>query len=130
MRARSRASLRGPATASSRAAFAAVIVASLVPGDSGPSVGNLDKLGHFLAYAALATWFGGLFSRRGYWGVSIGLALLGIGLEVLQDLVARNRTGDANDVVANLAGVGAGLALALWRTGGWALRMEAWLKRT
>jgi hypothetical protein len=42
---------------------AAVIVASLVPGDTGPDVGNLDKLGHFLAYAALATWFGGLFAN-------------------------------------------------------------------
>jgi VanZ family protein len=109
---------------------AAVIVASLVPGDAGPAVGNLDKLGHFLAYAALATWFGGLVIRRWYWSVAIGLALLGIGLEVLQDLVARNRTGDPNDVAANLAGVGAGLALALWCTGGWALRMEAWLKRS
>jgi VanZ family protein len=109
---------------------AAVIFASLLPGDSGPDLGDLDKSGHFLAYAVLATWFGGLFARRWYWGVAIGLALLGIGLEVLQDLVARNRTGDANDVVANLAGVGTGLALALWRTGGWALRMEAWLKRT
>ena len=116
--------------AASALLVAAVIVASLLPGGSGLDVGNLDKLGHFVAYAALATWFGGLFSRRGYWGVAIGLALLGIGLEVLQDLVARNRTGDANDVVANLAGVGAGLALALWRTGGWALRMEAWLNRT
>jgi VanZ family protein len=106
----------------------AVIVASLVPGDTGPNVGNLDKLGHFLAYAALATWFGGLFERRWYWGVAIGLALLGIGLEVLQELVARNRTADPNDVAANLAGTGAGLALAWWRTGGWALRIEAWLK--
>lgn len=109
---------------------AAIIVASLVPGDAGPNVGNLDKLGHFLAYAALATWFGGLFARRWYWGLATGLALLGIGLEVLQELVARNRSGDPNDVVANLAGMVAGLVLAWWRTGGWALRIEAWLKRT
>jgi len=108
---------------------AAVIVASLVPGNSGPDVGNLDKLGHFLAYATLAAWFGGLFAPRWYWGVAIGLALLGVGLEVLQDLVARSRTGDPNDVAANLAGVGAGLGLSWWRTGGWALRMEAWLRR-
>jgi len=108
----------------------AVMVVSLVPGESGPAIGNLDKLGHFLAYAVLALWFGGLLARRWYWGMAIGLALLGIGLEVLQDLVALNRTGDPNDVAANLAGMGAGLALTWWRTGGWALRMEAWLKRT
>jgi hypothetical protein len=109
---------------------AALIVASLLPGDSGPDVGNLDKVGHGLAYALLAAWFGGLVARRWYWRVAVGLALLGIGLEVLQDLVATNRTGDPNDVAANVAGIGAGLALSLWRTGGWALRMEAWLKRT
>ena len=110
--------------------LAAVIVASLLPGDAGPDVGNLDKLGHFLAYAALALWFGGLFARRWYWGVALGLALLGIGLEVLQEILARSRTGDPNDVAANLAGMGAGLALAWWRTGNWALRIEAWLRRT
>jgi VanZ family protein len=107
----------------------AVIVASLVPGSQGPDMGQLDKLGHFLAYAGLAAWFGGLLARGSYWAVAFGLALLGIGLEVLQELVASNRTGDPRDVLANVAGIGAGLALSWWRTGGWALRMEAWLKR-
>ena len=108
---------------------AAVIVASLAPGSQGPDTGELDKLGHFLAYAGLAAWFGGLLARGRYWAVALGLALLGIGLEVLQELVASNRTGDPRNVVANVAGIGAGLALSWWRTGGWAPRMEAWLKR-
>ena len=116
--------------AASALLVAAVIAASLLPGGSGPDVGNLDKLGHFLAYAALAAWFCGIVASRWYWGVAIALALLGIALEVLQALVAHNLSGDPNDVVANVAGVGAGLALAWWRTGGWALRMEAWLKGT
>ena len=107
----------------------AVIVASLVPGSQGPDTGQLDKLGHFLAYAGLAVWFGGLLVRGRYWTVALGLALLGIGLEGLQELVASNRTGDPRDVVANVTGIAAGLALSGWRTGGWALRMEAWLKR-
>jgi VanZ family protein len=107
-----------------------VIVASLTPGTQGPDMGQLDKLGHFLAYAALAAWFGGLVARGRYWAVALYLALLGIGLEVLQEAVALNRTGDPRDVLANVAGIGAGLWLSWWRTGGWALRMEAWLKRT
>ena len=107
----------------------AVIVASLTPGSQGPDMGQLDKLGHLLAYAGLAVWFGGLLARGRYWAVAVGLALLGIGLEVLQELVATNRTGDPRDVVANVAGIGAGLWLSWWRTGGWAPRMEAWLKR-
>ena len=107
----------------------AVVVASLAPGSQGPDTGQLDKLGHLLAYAGLAVWFGGLLARGRYWAVAVGLALLGIGLEVLQELVATNRTGDPRDVVANVAGIGAGLGLSWWRTGGWAPRMEAWLKR-
>jgi VanZ family protein len=114
--------------AASALLVAAVIVASLLPGGTGPDVGNLDKLGHFLAYAALAAWFGGIFARGWYGHVAIALALLGIGLELLQAFVAHNRSGDPNDVAANVTGIGAGLALAWWRTGGWALRMEAWLK--
>jgi VanZ family protein len=109
---------------------AAVVVASLAPGSQGSNTGQLDKLGHFLAYAALAAWFGGLVARGRYWAVARGRALLGIGLEVLQEAVALNRTGDPRDVVANVIGVAAGLALSWWRMGGWALRMEAWLKRT
>jgi VanZ family protein len=107
----------------------AVVVASLTPGSEGPDTSQLDKLGHFLAYAGLAVWFGGLLARGRYWAVALGLALLGIGLEVLQELVATNRTGDPRDVLANVAGIGTGLGLSWWRTGGWALRMEAWLKR-
>jgi VanZ family protein len=115
--------------AASALVVVAVIVASLVPGSQGPDTGQLDKLAHLLAYAALAAWFGGLLARGQYWLVALGLAVLGIGLEVLQDLVATNRTGDPRDVLANVAGIGAGLGLSWWRTGGWALRMEAWLKR-
>ena len=108
---------------------AAVVLLSLIPGSQGPETGQFDKLGHFLAYAVLAAWFGGLLARRRYGAVALGLALLGIGLEVLQERVAINRMADARDVVANVAGIGAGLGLSWWRTGGWALRMEAWLKR-
>jgi VanZ family protein len=115
--------------ASSVLVVAVVIVASLVPGSAGPDTGQLDKLGHFLAYAALAAWFGGIFARDRYWAIALGLTLLGIGLEVLQELVATNRTGDPNDVAANVVGLLAGLALSWWRTGGWALRMESWLER-
>ena len=115
--------------ASSVLVVAVVIVASLVPGSTGPDTGQLDKLGHFLAYAALAAWFGGIFARGSYVAIALGLTLLGIGLEVLQERLATNRTGDPIDVAANVAGVLAGLALSWWRTGGWALRMEAWLER-
>jgi hypothetical protein len=32
-------------------------------------------------------------------------------------------------MVANVAGIGLGLVVAVWRTGGWALKVETWLSR-
>jgi hypothetical protein len=39
------------------------------------------------------------------------------------------RQADVLDVAANVVRIGAGIAIALWRTGGWAPRVEAWLSR-
>lgn len=109
---------------------AAVVYASLGPPVPAPDVDNFDKLGHFLAYAALAAWFGGLFPKSRYGWIAIALAGLGLGLEVLQQAMGRGRVGDPYDMAANVAGVVAGLLLGLWYTGGWAARVEAWLARS
>jgi len=116
--------------AASALLVAAVVVGSLLPGGPGTDLGHMDKLAHFLAYGVLATWFSGLVTRAWYWRVAVGLAALGLGLEVLQEMMARGRTGDPMDMAANLAGTAAGLALGLRCTGGWAPRIEAWLQRT
>jgi VanZ family protein len=108
---------------------AAVVYASLRPVGPGPDLGHLDKLGHFLAYAVLGAWFGGLAPRNGYGRVALALAVLGLVLEVLQQVMGLGRTGDPNDMVANLAGIAAGLVLAWRRVGGWVLGVEAWLDR-
>ena len=107
----------------------AVIYASLRSGGPGPDLGSLDKLGHFLAYFVLGTWFGGLVPRSRYGRVALALAALGLALEVLQEVMGTGRTGDPNDMAANLAGIGTGLVLAWRRVGGWALGVEAWLAR-
>jgi hypothetical protein len=108
---------------------AAVVYASLVPSAPVADVGNLDKAAHALAYAALATWFGGLFPRARYGRVGLALCGLGLGLEILQQAMGWGRSGDPYDMAANVAGIAAGLLLGLWFTGGWALRFEAWLGR-
>jgi VanZ family protein len=109
---------------------AAVVVASLGPALPGPGLDNVDKLEHVFAYAVLATWFGGLYPRARYLRVALALCALGLGLEILQHLMGRGRTGDPYDMAANLAGIVIGLLLGAWRTGGWAARLEAWLARS
>jgi VanZ family protein len=102
---------------------------SLMPGSDVPGPQDLDKLEHFSAYALLAVWFSGLVSRGRYWAVAAGLAALGVLLEMLQQAMHLGRQADVMDVAANVAGICAGLAVAAWRTGGWAARVEAWLAR-
>jgi len=109
---------------------AAVVYASLLPSVPVPDVVNSDKAAHFLAYAALATWFGGLVPRSRYGWVALALCGLGLGLEILQQAMGLGRSGDPYDLAANLAGVFAGLLLGLRRTGDWAVRFEAWLARS
>lgn len=102
---------------------------SLMPGADVPGPANLDKLEHFSAYALLAMWFSGLVPRGRYWKVAAGLAAFGALMEVLQQATHLGRQADVLDVAANVGGICAGIAIAMWRTGGWAPRVEAWLAR-
>jgi len=105
----------------------AVIFFSLAPGRQVSVPGNLDKVEHALAYTFLAVWFTGLVARGYYWKIVLALATLGLVMEVLQHVMALGRHGDPQDMAANVLGIGVGVALGTWRTGGWALRVESWL---
>lgn len=115
--------------AASAMLVAAVIYGSLGTGSSLPSPGEFDKLAHFGAYLFLAIWFTGLVSRAQYWKVVLALVGFGLAMEILQQTMQRGRYGDPFDMAANALGVAAGVSLALWQTGGWARRVEAWLTR-
>ena len=108
---------------------AAVLYASLAPLELPPAPSHFDKVEHALAYACLTLWFTGLVARHRYGRVAVALAALGLAIEILQQSMPFGRQGDPWDMAANLAGIGAGLAVARWTTGGWAPRIEAWLKR-
>ncbi|PJJ97689.1 hypothetical protein CO641_10990 [Lysobacteraceae bacterium NML91-0213] len=100
------------------AAIAAVLVLSLSPPPPMPPVDNGDKLGHFLAYAVLATGAVQLYARRvALLGAAVGLVLLGIGIEYAQGALTAMRVADPADALANTLGVVAGLAVQLtpWR---------------
>ncbi len=101
-----------------------VTVASLVPAPSLPDVSISDKLNHFLAYGTLGFVFLGALGRRRWPAVLGGLALLGAGLELAQAAGSAGRTGELLDMVANLAGTAAGIALAAAVPGGWCCWVE------
>lgn len=99
-------------------AIAAVVVVSLAPPPPMPPVEGGDKIGHFLAYAALAAGAVQLYARwPSLLGAGIGLVLMGIGLEWAQGALTETRHMDRADALADTLGVIAGLATQLtpWR---------------
>jgi VanZ family protein len=106
----------------------AVLYASLAPLSLPADLPtHFDKFEHAAGYVFLAVWFTGLVARSRYGRVAVALVLLGLAIELLQAAMPFGREGDPRDIVANVAGIGIGLALAYWATGGWAQQVEAWL---
>jgi VanZ family protein len=90
-----------------------------------PEVDHGDKLGHFLAYAALMGWFAQLYrTRRAHLRIAVRLVLLGVGLELVQGMTGY-RSFEAADIAANSAGVAAAWLIAQTPLGG----SLAWLER-
>jgi VanZ family protein len=71
-----------------------------------------DKFEHVLGYALLAAAAVQVFERRALWRVGLGLALLGLLLEVAQGTLTATRSFDPGDELANCAGILLGLATA------------------
>lgn len=86
------------------------LYAPSVPGPDGPP--GIDKVSHLLGFglpAALAWWLG----ARGLVGLMVLHALVS---EPLQHALAPDRMLDVLDTVANLAGIGLGVAVdSAWR---------------
>lgn len=88
----------------------AVLYAPSTP-DGVPGIPGLDKLVHagvFLLPALL-----GVLAGLGPWRLGIVLAAHAVVSELVQHLLLPQRSGDVLDVLADLAGVAAGLALGL-----------------
>ncbi len=99
----------------------------LWPGDSDPSFFITDKWLHGITFAALALWFSGQYARHSYWRLITGLIAFGLLIEVTQRMVSY-RTAEWMDLLADLIGIGFGIAIALAGMGGWCLRFEEWLQ--
>jgi VanZ family protein len=114
-------------------AASAVLVLTVVWGSlqtafGGPSIQGFDKVQHFSTYMFLAAWFTGIFRRPHWWRIVLALLGLGLAMEIGQYMMHSGRMGDPFDMAANTAGVAAGVALALLLTGGWAQKIETWLR--
>ena len=97
-----------------RAGFVVLLLATLVsfltPADDLADPGVDDKVAHALTFAVLA-----LTGRAAGWrplSLLTGLAAYAVATEVLQHVLPIGRHGDVLDVLADLAGVLLGLALA------------------
>jgi VanZ family protein len=114
-------------------AASAVLVLGVVWGSLQTAFGGhvpqgFDKVEHFSTYLFLAVWFTGLIARPRWWAVVVALLALGASMELGQSLMGAGRIADVRDMAANTAGVTAGLLLAMRLTGGWAQRVESWLR--
>jgi VanZ family protein len=88
-----------------------VVVVELLPAILLPQVpAGGDKVEHLLGYGLLAFAAVQLFQRRALWRVGVGLAALGMALEIAQGTLTTTRSFDLADELANSAGVLLGLA--------------------
>jgi hypothetical protein len=110
-----------------------VLALALVPADwfwsdsLGSSFFISDKWLHGITFAALALWFSGQYARHSYWRLILGLVAFGLLIEVTQRMVSY-RSAEWVDLLADILGIGFGMAIALAGLGGWCLRFEKWLQ--
>ena len=105
--------LAAPARVLFVAGYVLVTALSVLPAEELPDVGLWDKAQHFLAWAALGLTGGaGWPARPATWRIVWFLLVSGVALEAIQ-LFVPGRIFAVGDGVANLAGVLAGIALAL-----------------
>jgi VanZ family protein len=98
---------------------AVVVALSLTPKLPKVAAGidHADKIGHFLAYFALMSWFGFIYRPSAHAWIALLLVLLGVALEIVQYFTAYRWFSFA-DMVANALGVMAGFAFARTRFAG------------
>ena len=91
-----------------------IVLSLIAPLQIDVRVPDVDKVGHFLAYAMLSAWSVLIFAeRRAQWTAAGLLVLLGLSLELAQGALTTYRMMDARDAVANALGVLFGQLLSL-----------------
>ena len=110
--------------------LAAMIAAtSLLPASDLPDIGLPDKIEHALAYTLLAFWFASVVVRRDFLPLIVALVAFGGLIELAQEWMHLGRSAELADLLADVAGITVGVALAATPLGGWAYRIESLLRR-
>jgi VanZ family protein len=93
----------------------AVVVLSLININAAmPDIKNGDKIGHFIAYFSLMTWFAWLYPKPWVRNVyAVGFIVMGGLMEVLQSFTPY-RTADIEDFHVNTIGVIVGFVFSVF----------------
>jgi VanZ family protein len=92
-----------------------------------PRIANSDKWFHAITFMLLTIWFSGQYARRSYWRIALGMLAFGAFIEICQRMLTTYRSAEMLDLVADVAGILAGLLVAWAGVGGWSLRVEQWI---
>ena len=109
------------------AACLTVAALALGPPPSGLAPGQ-DKLLHFAAFAVLTILGALAFYRISVWAPAVGLLAGGIAIELLQGIPGINRSMSLADVMADAAGIAAGLVIVAIVTFAWSALRSAYRK--
>lgn len=94
--------------------IALVVYVSLIPAPPSIDITAGDKVAHVFAYATLTLWFLQLYPVNRQPILAIGFIMMGITLELLQELTA-SRSFEYLDIAANAGGVVLGWVLGKTR---------------
>lgn len=108
---------------------AAIVGGSLSPQQAVPVEQFSDKLGHYIAYLALALAVSGISSPQRLWRSMLGCFLLGAALELAQAAFTEQRSAEWADLAANTAGIATAWLISAQGRAGWGLRAGVWLAR-
>jgi len=85
-----------------------------------------DKIIHFVSYFILVSWFAQIYEKKWHWLILIAGILLGLLIEVLQDMTIY-RQFDALDGIANSIGAVGAFLLAKTSFSSGLLKLDHWI---
>jgi glycopeptide antibiotics resistance protein len=102
-----------------------VLYMTLTPAGVSAALLN-DKFAHFLAFAALMTWFCGVFKMSVTARVALALLGLGLTIELLQGQLTY-RTAEVADIFSDGMGILMGWGISKGGADQWTRLIESWL---
>jgi VanZ family protein len=106
-----------------------IVVTCLLPARDLPDINMSDKLKHGFSYMVLAFWFASILQRRSFLALLLVLTAFGGLIEVAQEAMQLGRHAEWGDLLADVLGAIAGVALAATSLGRWPGFIESTIRR-